>query len=88
MKDNQDSEDEDGIPRTGDMSQKREKKRLIDVDEDNDLYRYSNFIPPGKHYFYFIKNNQYYFLSPRYEIVRFKGTHLFLNQMIIQPRQE
>jgi hypothetical protein len=33
---------------------------------DPALLLYANFIPPGRHYFYLVKNNSYFFLSPRY----------------------
>jgi len=42
--------------------------------KDENAVRYVHFVPPGRHYFYFVFQNKYLFLSPRYDIVRFKGT--------------
>ena len=50
------------------------------------IIQYSNFLAPGKHFFYFIFKNQYLFLSPKYDIVRFKGTNVFLNQIKVSER--
>lgn len=36
------------------------------------LFSYVNFLPNGKHYFYFIKNGKYYCLSNRYPVRQFK----------------
>ena len=41
---------------------------------------------PGIHYFYFMYKNEYIFLSPKYDIVRFKGTNVFLNQIRVHER--
>jgi hypothetical protein len=48
--------------------------------------QYSEFISPGKHFFYFIHQNKFIFLSPRYDVVRFKGTNVLLNMVKVQPR--
>jgi hypothetical protein len=32
------------------------------------LYSYFNFIPNGKHYFYFIKSGKYFCLSKKYPV--------------------
>jgi hypothetical protein len=47
--------------------------------KEENVIQYSSFLSPGKHFFYFMFKNQYIFLSPKYEIVRFKGTNVFLN---------
>jgi len=43
-------------------------------------------VVPGKHYFYFIYQNSYIFLSPNYDVVRFKGTNAFLNTVTVVDR--
>lgn len=53
--------------------------------EDN-VINFTNFIVPGKHFFYFIYQNSYIFLSPNYDIVRFKGTNCFLNTCKVVDR--
>jgi hypothetical protein len=40
---------------------------------------YANFIPTGRHFFYLVKNNSHAFLSPKYEIVPYKDTNIYLN---------
>lgn len=42
---------------------------------------------PGKHFFYYIYDRQFIFISPKYDIVRYKGTNVFLNQIVIAPRE-
>jgi len=44
-------------------------------------------VPEGKHYFYFIFDRKHIFLSPNYDIVRFKGTNVFLNAINVKPRE-
>ena len=44
-------------------------------------------MPPGKHYFYFIYDRKFVFLSPMYEINRYKGTNVFLNSFTVQKRK-
>jgi len=45
----------------------------------DNIPQYTNYISPGKHFFYFVYKRDYIFLSPRYDIVRFKGTNVLLN---------
>ena len=52
---------------------------------DNQI-SYTNYIPPGRHYFYYIQKNDHIFLSPKYDIVRFKGSNVFLNTVRISER--
>jgi hypothetical protein len=47
---------------------------------------YTNYIPIGKHFFYYIFQNKYLFLSPKYDIVRFKGSNVFLNTIVVKAR--
>ena len=47
---------------------------------------YTNYLPPGRHYFYYIQRNDHIFLSPKYDIVRFKGSNVFLNTVRISER--
>ena len=54
---------------------------------DNIVQLYSNYVAPGTHFFYFVKKNGTIFLSPKYDIVRFKTTNVFLNRMIQHPRK-
>lgn len=56
--------------------------------KDDNVIRYTNFIPPGKHFFYFIYKNEYVFLSPNYDVVRFKGSKALINTVTILPRIE
>ena len=45
-------------------------------------------VPPGTHYFYFVKEKSTIFLSPKYEVVRFKSTNIFLNRVFVKKRLE
>lgn len=45
-------------------------------------------VPPGFHYFYFVRDKGTIFLSPNYEVVRFKSTQIFLNRIYISKRIE
>ena len=55
---------------------------------DNVTALCSAMVPPGEHYFYFVRNEGRVFLSPQYEVVRFKSTNIFLNRVIIGKRWE
>ena len=44
--------------------------------------------PPGYHYFYFVRDKGTIFLSPNYEVVRFKSTQIFLNRIYAGKRLE
>lgn len=46
-----------------------------------------NFLPSGKHYFYFIKNGKFFCISNKFEVVRFKETNLYMNMLDIKERQ-
>ena len=50
------------------------------------MIQHSQFIPPGRHYLYFIYDRKNIFLSPGHAIVKFKGTNIFLNQIIVTQR--
>lgn len=43
-------------------------------------------MPTGKHFFYYIYQNKHLFLSPKYDIVRFKGSNVFLNTITVKAR--
>ena len=45
-------------------------------------------VPPGQHFFYFVRDQGRIFLSPRYDIVRFKSTNIFLNRVVVKRRNE
>ena len=45
-------------------------------------------VPPGDHYFYFVRDRGHMFLSPNYEVVRFKSTNVFLNRISVTKRLE
>jgi len=45
-------------------------------------------VPPGVHYFYFVREHGTIFLSPHYEVVRFKNTSIFLNRVLVGKRLE
>jgi hypothetical protein len=49
---------------------------------------YASMVPPGVHYFYFVRDRGTIFLSPQYEVVRFKTTNIFLNRILINRRLE
>lgn len=56
--------------------------------KDDNIIKFTDFYPPGKHFFYFVFKNEYVFLSPNYDVVRFKESNAFLNVIIISPRVE
>ena len=53
---------------------------------DNQILLYANMAPPGQHFFYFSRESGEIFLSPRYDIVRFKDTSIYLNRIVIKAR--
>lgn len=53
---------------------------------DHHILLYAAMAPPGQHFFYFVRESGEMFLSPRYEIVRFKSTTVYLNRLVIEPR--
>jgi len=55
---------------------------------DNQSVSYANFVQPGYHYFYFVEGAERVFLSPKYPIVRFKNSNVFLNRMTVKARQD
>ena len=52
---------------------------------DNNIFLYSNYVPPGTHYFYFVNELGNIVLSPTYQIVRFKETNVYMNSISVQP---
>lgn len=60
-------------------------KRISKKAAEN-IISYCNYVPPGKHFFYYIYKNDYIFLSPKYDIVRFKGSNVFLNTIKVSER--
>ncbi len=55
---------------------------------DDKQLLYANMIPPGYHYFFFAREQSQIFLSPKFEVVRFKKTNVYLNRIHIKPRVE
>ena len=55
---------------------------------DNTVVLYANMVPPGTHYFYFVRDRGSIFLSPKYDVVRFKNTNIFLLQRKKQAQIE
>ena len=53
---------------------------------DHHILLYAAMAPPGQHFFYFVRESGEMFLSPRYEIVRFKNTSVYLNRLVVDPR--
>lgn len=53
---------------------------------DNALQMCAGMVPPGQHFFYFVRNKGTIFLSPSHEIVRFKTTNVFLNRIHVKKR--
>ena len=45
----------------------------------HNIIQNTQYIPAGRHFFYFVYNRKRVILSPDYSIVRFKGTNVFLN---------
>jgi len=54
-------------------------KKLFSSNMQSNVLQYSSFLPPGKHFFYYIYDRKFIFVSPNYDIVRYKGTNVFLN---------
>ena len=55
---------------------------------DTQVVLCAQMVPPGYHYFYFVKDKGTIFLSPNYEVVRFKKTNIFLNRILVIKRLE
>ena len=56
--------------------------------KEENTVQFIDYVCPGKHFFYFIFKNQYVFLSPKYDIVRFKKTNVFINTIIVKERRK
>lgn len=70
------------------MDPKKLAKLAKSKKKEENMIQFCNFVPPGRHYFYFMYQNQYLFLSPNYDVVRFKKTNVFLNQVMVHERNE
>ena len=46
-----------------------------------DVFKFEDLVPAGKHYFYFVKDSQFYCLSDKYDVVLYPGTNLKMNTM-------
>ena len=55
---------------------------------DNNINIFANFMPPGRHFFYFVLQDGTIILNPSYQIVRFKTTNIFMNQVVVKPRMD
>jgi len=55
---------------------------------DDRVFLCAGMVPPGVHYFYFVRSHGTIFLSPNYEVVRFKTTNVFLNRIEVSKRLE
>ena len=53
---------------------------------DNMSLLFSNFVAPGHHYFYLVQGSERVFLSPNYDVVRFKDSSVFLNRITVQAK--
>lgn len=53
---------------------------------DNWVFLYANYVPPGKHFFFFLRQEGHISLSPFLPIVRFRETNIFMNQVTVKPR--
>ena len=66
----------------------RDGTKLASKKPVENIISYTYYVPPGKHYFYYIQKSDHIFLSPKYDIVRFKGTNVFLNQIRVKEREK
>ena len=55
---------------------------------DNIVCNYADMVPTGLHYFYFARQNGPIFLSPKYEVIRFKQTNTYINRIRVVKRLE
>ena len=69
------------------LEQNKDRRLLSSQKEDN-IMQFTSLMTPGKHFFYLIYDRKSIFISPHYDIVRYKGTNVFLNQVIVPPRLE
>jgi len=53
---------------------------------NNQVALYGSMVAPGVHYFYFVRDQGTIFLSPNYEVIRFKSTNIFLNRIEVTRR--
>ena len=65
----------------------REEEQHYEKLKIENLFQYVNFIPSGKHYFYFIKKGKYFCLSDKYAVRKFKNTNLFMNEITVARRE-
>ena len=70
------------------MDEKQRAKMGRNKKKEENIIRHVDFMPPGKHFFYFVYKNEYVFLSPNYDVVRFKGSSALVNTLVVKPRQD
>ena len=55
---------------------------------DDTIALYASMVPPGTHYFYFVRSKGRIFLTPHHPVVRFKNTKIFMNKIEVTKRLE
>ena len=57
------------------------------ADDKIDKFTFNDVVPPGFHYFYFVKDGKYFCLSDNYQIAEYPATNLRMNKIEIIPKE-
>ena len=54
--------------------------------QNSNAFVFKDFIPPGAHYFYFVKDGQFFCLSSQFLVETYPGTNLRMNTVLVEER--
>lgn len=54
--------------------------------EHKNIVQFASYVPPGRHFFYFIHDRKHMCLSREHPMVRYHGTNIFLNEVKVVKR--
>lgn len=51
-------------------------------------FDFTEILPPGKHYFYFVRDGQKFCLSQKHPVEEYPGTNLQMNVLLVEHRHQ
>ena len=57
------------------------------AEEDVDKFVFSDYVPPGIHYFYFVRDGKYFSLSKKYPVEEYPATNLRMNKVEVEQKE-
>jgi len=55
--------------------------------DDIEAFVFSDYLPPGTHYFYFVKDGKYFCLSTKYPTATYPATNLQMNKIEVDQKE-